>query len=246
MNAFPRRLIALMCAALSFVWIVDLGTHAVAQTPDDMPAFRNNDRILFQGDSITHGGRGKDPNHFMGHGYQFIIAAKYGSRYPERNLTFLNRGVSGDTVARLQERWKVDTLDLKPDLLSILVGINDLGGASAEKYEENYDRLLQETVAALPNVRLVLGEPFGLPVGAFAKTMGEWEKTRAELERRQAIVAKLGAKYKATVVHYQKVFDDACRRAPAEYWIWDGVHPTYSGHQLMADEWIRTVNAELK
>jgi lysophospholipase L1-like esterase len=211
-----------------------------------MPAFRNNDRILFQGDSITHGGRGKDPNHFMGHGYQFIIAAKYGSRYPERNLTFLNRGVSGDTVARLQERWKVDTLDLKPDLLSILVGINDLGGAAAEKYEENYDRLLQETVAALPNVRLVLGEPFGLPVGAFAKTMGEWEKTRAELERRQAIVAKLGAKYRATVVHYQKVFDDACRRAPAEYWIWDGVHPTYSGHQLMADEWIRTVNAELK
>jgi phospholipase/lecithinase/hemolysin len=62
------------------------------------------------------------------------------------------------------------------------------------------------------------------------------------LEERQAIVAKLGAKYKATVVHFQKVFDDACRRAPAEYWIWDGVHPTYSGHQLMADEWIRATD----
>ena len=241
MRAYLKNLIAVVYVALLFIAITSAGTPVAANAADEMPAFRKNDRILFQGDSITHGGRGGDPNHSMGHGYQFIIAAKYGSQFPERNLAFFNRGVSGDTVARLQERWKADTLDLKPDLLSILVGINDLGGVPAEKYEENYDRLLKETVAALPNVRLVLCEPFGLPVGPFAKTMGDWEKTRAELEKRQAIVAKLGTKYKATVVHFQRVFDDACRRAPAEYWIWDGVHPTYSGHQLMADEWIRTV-----
>jgi lysophospholipase L1-like esterase len=209
---------------------------------DDVPAFRQDDRILFQGDSITHGGRGGDPNHFLGHGYQFIIAAKYGSTFPERNLVFFNRGNSGDTVARLQERWKADALDLKPDVLSILIGINDLcAGVLAEEYEENYDRLLKDTVVTLPNVRLVLCEPFGLPVGAFAKTKGDWEKTRTELNKRQAIVAKLGTKYKVPVVHFQRVFDDACRRAPAEYWMWDGIHPTYSGHQLMADEWIRAV-----
>ena len=92
---------------------------------DDMPAFQPGNRILFQGDSITHGGRGGDPNHFLGHGYQFIIAAKYGAQYPDRKLVFLNRGVSGDTVAKLQARWKADTLDLKPDLFSILIGVND-------------------------------------------------------------------------------------------------------------------------
>ena len=72
----------------------------------------------------------------------------------------------------------------------------------------------------------------------FAKVKGDWNKTRTELEKRQAIVTKLGAKYKAPVVHFQKVFDDACRRTTPEHWIWDGIHPTYSGHQLMADEWI--------
>ena len=195
-----------------------------------MPAFQPGNRILFQGDSITHGGRGGDPNHFLGHGYQYIISAKYGAQYPDRKLVFLNRGVSGDTVARLQARWKADTLDLKPDMLSILIGINDLGrGVSAEQYEAAYDHLLAETVAALPKVRLVLCEPFGLPV-------------KPELQKRQAVVAKLAAKYHAPVVHFQKVFDDACQRAPANYWIWDSVHPTYAGHQLMADEWTRTVD----
>jgi lysophospholipase L1-like esterase len=84
----------------------------------------------------------------------------------------------------------------------------------------------------------VLCEPFGLPVGP---KKAIWEKYRADLAVRQAIVAKLGEKYHAPVVHFQKMFDDAVQRASADYWIWDGVHPTSSGHQLMADEWIRTV-----
>jgi lysophospholipase L1-like esterase len=86
----------------------------------------------------------------------------------------------------------------------------------------------------------VLCEPFGLPVG---KVKESWEARSAELAKRRAIVAKLAEKYHAPVVHFQKIFDEACQRAPAEYWIWDGVHPTYSGHQLMADEWERTVAA---
>ena len=209
---------------------------------EPMAVFTQNSRILFQGDSITDGNRGRseDPNHILGHGYAFIIAAKYGAQSPERKLVFMNRGVSGNKVTDLSARWKQDTLDLKPDILSILIGICDLGvQVSAEKYEEGYDKLLADTVTALPNVKLVLGEPFALPVGGFKEG---WDARRAELKQRQQIVQKLASKYHAAVVHFQKVFEDACQRAPGEYWIWDGVHPTYSGHQLMADEWVRAVS----
>jgi lysophospholipase L1-like esterase len=206
-----------------------------------MPAFAPGARILFQGDSITDGNRGRnnDLNHILGHGYQFIIACKYGAQLPERKLTFLNRGISGDRVSGLLRRWQSDIVDLKPDILSILIGVNDLNfGVSAERYEQQYEQLLADTVKALPNVKLVLCEPFGLPVGP---KKAIWEEYRADLAVRQAIVAKLGEKYHAPVVHFQKMFDDAVQRAPADYWIWDGVHPTFCGHQLMADEWIRTV-----
>ncbi len=222
--------------------IVLLLAGMLAGQVTEMPLFRQDARILFQGDSITDGNRGRtaDPNHILGHGYAFLIAAKYGAALPERNLTFLNRGVSGNTVENLAGRWQPDTLDLKPDILSILIGINDLGrGVSAEEFGARCDQLLAETVKTLPEVRLVLGEPFGLPGGKY--TGEAWEVRLAELRKRQAIVAKLAVKYHAALVHYQKVFDEAAQRAPAAYWIWDSVHPTYSGHPLMAEEWIRTV-----
>jgi lysophospholipase L1-like esterase len=100
---------------------------------DLMPAFFDGARILFQGDSITDGNRGRnsDPNHILGHGYQFIIAAKYGDDLANRNLTFINRGLSGNKVSDLARRWQTDTIDLKPDLLSILVGVNDLNYGAA-------------------------------------------------------------------------------------------------------------------
>jgi lysophospholipase L1-like esterase len=208
---------------------------------DILPIFQPNSRILFQGDSITDGNRGRtaDPNHILGHGYQFIISAKYGADLADRHLTFLNRGISGNTVADLAKRWQTDTLDLKPDVLSILIGVNDLGrNVPMETYRQQYDQLLADTLKALPNVRLVLCEPFGLPVG---KHKDDWPKYHIELTKRQQVVAGLAIKYHAAIVHFQKVFDDACRRAPGDYWIWDGVHPTYSGHQLMADEWVRVV-----
>ena len=217
--------------------------HPVSRSTDPLPAFGPGTRVLFQGDSITDVNRGRnaDPNHILGHGYQFIIAAHFGESLAERHLVFLNRGISGNKVSDLARRWQADTLDLKPDLLSILIGINDLNaGVSAADYERHYDQLLTETRVALPSVRLVLGEPFGLPVGHFAN---EWDKHRADLAVRREIVARLAIKHHAAVVPYQRAFDDATRRAPAADWIWDGIHPTYSGHQLMAKEWIRTVRA---
>lgn len=215
----------------------------------DVPLFKPESRILFQGDSITDGGRGRngDPNHIFGHSYAFIIAARYGASYPERHLVFFNRGVSGNKVPQLAERWQKDTLDLKPTVVSILIGVNDIWHplndgkpVSAEEFETGYDQLLADTMAALPKVKLVLGEPFILPGRSNRE---HWEEWQGHVKKFQAIVAKIAAKYHAPVVRYQKAFDDASQRAPAEYWIWDGVHPTAAGQQLMADEWVRTVNA---
>ena len=155
-----------------------------------MPVFVEGARVLFQGDSITDGNRGRntDPNHILGHGYQFIIAAKYGDELAERHLTFMNRGISGNTVSSLARRWQADTIDLKPNILSILVGVNDLSfGVSAERYEQQYDQLLADTVKALPNIRLVLCEPFGLPGG---QKKSNWENYRTQVAVRDAIVVK--------------------------------------------------------
>ena len=216
-----------------------LGAGACRCRPDS--CFKKDARILFQGDSITDGNRGRsaDPNHILGHGYAFIIAAKYGAALAERNLTFLNRGSSGNTVIDLEKRWPKDTLELKPDVLSILIGVNDNShGVPPEQFEQIYDKLLADTRAANPNVRLVLCAPFTLPVGKRAVNYEAWS---AGLKQREAIVAKLAQKHHTALVRFQPVFEAACKRAPAEHWIWDGVHPTYSGQQLMADEWVRAV-----
>jgi lysophospholipase L1-like esterase len=180
----------------------------------------------------------------LGHGYVFILAAKYGATYPERNLLFINRGISGNRLADLRNRWKKDTLDLQPDVLSILVGINDVGafvekrpGASdAREFERAYDQLLKDTIAARPKVKIILCEPF---VFKGSRTQGAWDEWQRDTESRRQGLGRLAAKYKVPLVRFQKIFDDACQRAPQEYWIWDGVHPTAAGHQLMADEWIR-------
>lgn len=214
-----------------------------ALAEDEPPAvFRKGARILFQGDSITDGarGRGTDPNHTLGHSYVFLIAAKFGASAPELGLDFLNRGVSGNTVLDLEKRWQNDTLDLQPELLSVLIGVNDNKRVPFDEYERVYNKLITEAKAANPGVKLVLCEPFGLPVGARKAT---WEEWNDGLTKRRAIVAKLAKAHGAALVRFQRAFDEAARRAPAEHWIWDGVHPTYSGHQIMADEWVRTVRA---
>ncbi len=204
--------------------------------PDPILIFKPGAKILFQGDSITDGNRGrsKDPNHILGHGYVFVIAARHGAAFPEAQLDFFNRGVSGNTVLDLQRRWKEDVLDLRPDVLSVLIGVNDRGkGVPLEQYEEVYDQLLSQAREANPDLKIVLGEPF-------LKTSGPVVE---DMLKRQAIVARLAKKHGAALVRYQQAFEEAAKRAPADYWVWDSVHPTYRGHQIMADEWERAVRA---
>lgn len=219
-----------------------------ASTSNVRPTKTNGLIFLFQGDSITDGNRGRnnDPNHIMGHGYAFSIAGRLGADYPEKNLKFINRGVSGDKIIDLAGRWQADTLDLKPDVLSILIGINDASSVvknwepivTPEKYEETYDDLLTKTREQLPDTSFVLCEPFILPVGAVKES---WDAYYTDITKRQEIVRKLVTKHSAMFIGFQEVFDKACKKAPADYWIWDGIHPTVAGHELMAREWIKRV-----
>jgi lysophospholipase L1-like esterase len=243
MKLSSRLAAALLCLPL----LVAAQRVNRSPTRTQLPFLRQDFTVLFQGDSITDGGRqrtGSDFNHIMGQDYAYILAAQIGADIPERNIKFLNRGIGGERVVDLAARWQTDTIALKPDILSILVGINDQfsprGTLTAEEFEAAYDKLLAQTVAALPDTKIVLGEPFLLPVG---KHLAKYDDELAELKKRQAAVNRLGAKYHCAVIHYQQAFDDAMVRAPADHWSWDGVHPTYAGHGLMAREWLRVTSA---
>lgn len=204
-------------------------------------------KTLFQGDSITDGNRGRsdDPNHILGHGYAFAIASKLGSTYPRRNLSFVNKGTSGDTIVALIERWKSDAIDVKPDLVSILVGVNDVlhrirsgKDSGPATYERDLHTLMQMTRTAMPATRIVLCEPFILPTGMVMEDPTRWS---SEVGMLQQACAKLSQSYNCTYIRFQEVFTKALKRAPAAYWIWDGIHPTYNGHGLMAKEWMKEV-----
>lgn len=209
--------------------------------------------FLFQGDSITDGNRGRttDPNHIMGHGYAFSVASRIGADFPDRDFQFYNRGISGNKITDLQKRWQTDTLDLKPDVLSILIGINDTGATinkpaeatTIEQFETIYRSLLDESRRINPETLFVLGIPFVYPVGKRAEN---WECWREDTANRQAVVRKIAPEFNAVVVDYPAVLDKAIAKKNAEYWVWDGIHPTVFAHELMAREWIKQVSFRLK
>lgn len=208
--------------------------------------------FLFQGDSITDGNRGRnlDPNHIMGHGYAFSIASRVGYTFPEKKLTFINRGISGNKVTDLDKRWKEDTLDLKPDVLSVLIGINDSSSlvnshpepVTLQMYNDIYRSLLDRVLKQNPNVLLVLNQPF---VFKNSSNSPDWEKRIADLTERQRIAEKIALDYNAVYVKLQSAFDEACKKAPVEYWIWDGIHPTVAGHEVVTREWLKQVGKRL-
>lgn len=214
-----------------------------SEAADAGRAWGIGDKIVFQGDSITDADRGPEgaPDAGLGHGYAYLVAARLSAEHPGLRLVFGDRGVSGNVIHDLAARWQDEAIALRPDVLSILIGINDTTAEMTfEEFEAAYDNLLEHTKAALPNVRLVLCEPFALLPHEADGRRNVWE---TNVRQRARIVEKLAAKYRAPFVRFQKVFDHAQERAPAEYWLYDGIHPTHAGHQLMADEWIRAVSA---
>lgn len=203
--------------------------------------------ILFQGDSITDGGRSYDQdwNHIMGQSFPYLISGRLWYDHPEQERMFLNRGISGNRIGDLRRRWQKDALDLKPDVISILVGVNDVFAvvkdkdpASVQQFRLDYAALIEDTRAALPGVKIVLCEPFILPVGQVLEQLKLWQD---ETLQRAQVVKELAAKYQATFVPLQKEFELACKRAKPAHWIWDGVHPMPAGHELIARQWIKTV-----
>jgi lysophospholipase L1-like esterase len=207
------------------------------------------DVILFQGDSITDCGRSREKNtghtrEALGEGYPLLAAGLMLSRCPGLNLAVINRGISGNKVVDLPPRWKADALDLKPTVVSILIGVNDTWHSRAgwgaavplDLYEATYRALLTDTRAALPQVRLVLCEPFVLRVGAVTDA---WFP---EIDQRRAVVRKLAGEYGAVFVPFQRVLNRAVKDQPRpEYWLADGVHPTLAGHALLAQAFVKAV-----
>ena len=207
-----------------------------------------NKRILFQGDSITDALRSREHDFFLGNGYPTLVSARLGFEEPGK-YTFLNRGVSGNRVVDLYARIKIDLINLKPDVLSILIGVNDVwheekikNGVDAAKFERIYDLLLDEVQEALPGVRLIILEPFVLPGSATENTPEHptrWEYFRDETPLRAAAAKRVAERHGATFVPLQHLFDEACKLAEPAYWLRDGVHPTAMGHELIAREWLK-------
>lgn len=204
--------------------------------------------VLFQGDSITDAGRNKEkqqPNNSgsFGGGYALMAAASLLGKLPEKNLTIYNRGISGNKVYQLRDRWDGDCLDLKPDVLSILIGVNDYWhkrngnyDGTPEVYENDFRALLKRTKAALPNVKLVICEPFSVDGGT---AIGQgWQE---EFGPYRKAAQQLATEFETLYVPYHTIFAEALKHAPAAYWSGDGVHPSMAGAQLMASAWLRVV-----
>ena len=203
--------------------------------------------ILFQGDSITDAGRSRKDNSAnnprgFGRGYPMMIASALLRDHASSKLNIYNRGISGNKVPDLEARWQQDCLDLKPTILSILIGVNDiwhkLNGrydGTVSDYETGLHALLQRTQETLPKTRIVICEPFVLRCGAVGDS---WFP---EFDQRREACGKVARSMSLDFVPFQKMFDDALAQAPAEYWAGDGVHPTMAGHALMAKTWREVV-----
>ncbi len=206
------------------------------------------DTVLFQGDSITDAGRNRSredqPNDraMLGNGYAFLTAAQLMATQCDPALKIYNRGISGNKVFQLAERWDKDCLALKPNVVSILIGVNDIWHTlegryhgTVEIYERDYRALLERTRKALPSVKLVICEPFVLRCGA---VNDQWFP---EFDGYRAAAKAVAKAFDAVFVPFQSMFDEATEDAPPSYWAGDGVHPTLAGAQLMANTWCATV-----
>ena len=222
-----------------------LSAAPASNAPLHAPTQEETPVLLFQGDSITDAGRSRDhsgPNQpqALGTGYAALAAAELTGTRPDGNWACYNRGVGGDKVGDLSARWEEDALALEPDVLSILVGVNDfwhtLSGdhdGTPERYEQKYRTLLDRTRTALPDTTLLLGEPFALQGGSAVD-----ERWQPDFQRYREAARRVADDYDATWIPYQSVFDEALQEAPAPYWSRDGVHPAPAGHYRMAQAWL--------
>ncbi|PIJ61377.1 GDSL family lipase [Mesotoga sp. H07.pep.5.3] len=205
---------------------------------------REGQRVLFQGDSVTDTDRDREDLYSLGDGYPAIISGLVGSAHPELRIEFLNRGVGGDRVRDLRRRWEVDCLDLSPDWVSILVGINDCwrlydsdDKTEPEDFENDY-RYLLESVRS-KGASVIIMEPFFLPV------FSGMERWTEDLGPKIQIIRRVAREFGAIYLPLDGIFAAASARCEPEFWAKDGVHPTPEGHALIARHWLQAMNIVL-
>lgn len=203
-----------------------------------------NSTVLFQGDSITDCGRDRNDPHSLGRGYPLITAAMFSALYPEHNVKFLNRGISGNRTEHLVARWQEDCIDLKPDFVSIMIGINDVWHAfnknietvPHEQFADNYRTILQMIRDHL-DAQILLMEPFVLHT---SEDRALW---RPDLDPKREIVKRLAQEFDAIFVPIDSIMQEAANKLGPGFWGPDGVHPSPAGHGLIAKSWLEVVGA---
>lgn len=205
-------------------------------------------RILFQGDSITDCGRSRDNNTALGTGYATLVQAQLGFENPEQ-MKFLNRGISGNRIVDVYARIKADIINLKPDVMSILIGVNDVwhelavqNGVDADKFEKIYCMLIEEIKEALPEIKIMILEPFCLKGCATENCEAQpdrWNIFYSEVKKRAEKARAVAEKYNLPFVELQDKFEKAAEHTEDTYWLADGVHPTAMGHELIKREWVK-------
>ncbi len=205
--------------------------------------------ILFQGDSITDASRSRNDEVNTGYGYPTLVKGMLSFEYPGQYQMF-NRGISGNRVVDLYARIKEDFINLKPDYISILIGVNDVwhevdrkNGVDADKYFKIYCMLIEELKEALPEVKIMILEPFVLKGIATAE---KWEIFDTEVKKRAAMAKAAAEKYGLPFVTLQDKLDEAAKLAPNDYWLRDGVHPTTAGHELIKRAWVKCFEEQLQ
>lgn len=200
-------------------------------------------KILFQGDSITDAGRARDNDVNVGVGYPLLIKASMGFEAPGK-YEFINRGISGDRVVDVYARIKKDIINIRPDVLSILIGVNDVwhdfaespNGVDADKYYRIFDMLIEEVKKSLPDVRIMIMEPFVLKGSGTEKN---WDCFNSEVKKRAEMAKKIAKKYDLPYIALQQGLDELSENIEESYWLIDGVHPTAMGHEYIKREWLK-------
>ena len=235
-------------STLAATSIPEIVAAAYKPTGSKKITLTNEDIILFQGDSITDARRKKDDTNSnspaaLGTSYPFLATAEMLYRFPGKSLKCYNKGVSGNKVYQLADRWQADCLDLKPTVLSILVGVNDFWHTlvngytgTIKTYRDDYKTLLDRTKQALPDVKLIIGEPYAV-IGV--KSVDD--KWYPAFNDYRAAAREIADSFGAVFIPYQEIYDKAQKSAPGSYWTIDGVHPSLAGAKLMAEAWLQTV-----
>lgn len=208
-------------------------------------------KILFFGDSITDAERNRDAANdsikALGYGFVRVIADKLAEENPNK-YTVINRGVSGNRIVDLYARIKKDVWNEKPDVINILVGVNDVwheinsqNGVDVERFEKVYRTLLEDTKKVLPNAKIILCEPFFLK-GTATENIQEKPNKYAcfcEVYEYAKVVEKLAREFNFPFVFLQAKLTEQSKKYGVEPYLYDGVHPNTAGANLIANEWLK-------